>query len=99
MINKQNLVRRKRLATVKIIELRALRGPNFFHQLPVILMKLDIGKLEECPTNTVANFKESIHDMMPTLYDHTCSPGVRGGFYQRLDGRDLARPCCGACGN
>lgn len=86
MINKQNLVRRKRLATVKIIELRALRGPNFFHQLPVILMKLDIGKLEECPTNTVANFKESIHDMMPTLYDHTCSPGVRGGFYQRLDG-------------
>lgn len=70
---------------MEILELRALRGPNYYHQRPVIFMKLDIGELEERPTDTLPNCKRTLHEMMPTLYEHTCSPGVVGGFYQRVE--------------
>ncbi len=69
---------------MKIIELRAIRGPNYYSRHPVILMRLDIEKLEEKPTDMVPNFKENSHKMMPTLYEHRCSPGRFGGFYERL---------------
>lgn len=66
-------------------ELRALRGPNYYHQRPVILMELDIGELETRPTDTVDGFRERIETMLPTLCRHTCSPGVAGGFLQRVE--------------
>lgn len=69
---------------MKIIDIRALRGPNYYSSRPVILMKLDIEELEDKPTDLVPNFKENIEIMMPSLYEHTCSPGIVGGFFQRL---------------
>lgn len=69
---------------MKIMEMRALRGPNYYSRHPVILMMLDIGELEYTPTDLIPDFKENINIMMPTLYGHTCSPGVIGGFYERL---------------
>lgn len=69
---------------MKIMEMRALRGPNYYSRHPVIFMKLDIGELEYKPTDLVLNFKENANIMMPTLYEHSCSPGVIGGFYERL---------------
>nr|WP_300004938.1 cyanophycin synthetase [Tissierella sp.] len=70
---------------MKIIEMRALRGPNYYSNDPVIIMKLDIEELEERPTDMVEGFKEKISSMMPSLYSHTCSPGSIGGFYERLE--------------
>lgn len=67
-----------------ILESRALRGPNYFHQKPVILIKVDLEELEEKPTDLVPDFKDNLEMMIPTMIDHTCSPGVRGGFFQRL---------------
>ncbi len=69
---------------MKVLEIRALRGPNYYSKHPVIFMKLDIGELEMRPTDLVPDFKENISRMMPTLYEHTCSPGRVGGFYERL---------------
>ena len=69
---------------MKIIDMRALRGPNYYSSRPVILMKLDIEELEDKPTDLLPNFKENIVIMMPSLYEHTCSPGIVGGFFQRL---------------
>ncbi len=69
---------------VKIIEMRAIRGPNYYSRHPVIFMKLDLGELEEKPTDTVPSFKDNISMMMPSLYEHKCSPGVIGGFFERL---------------
>lgn len=66
---------------MKINEIRALRGPNYYSNSPVILMELDIGELEHKPTNLVPNFKDNIMEMLPTLYEHTCSLGVLGGFF------------------
>ena len=69
---------------MKILELRALRGPNYYSKHPVIFMKLDIEELEMRPTDLVPNFKENLSMMIPTLYEHNCSPGKIGGFYERL---------------
>lgn len=69
---------------MKIIEIRALRGPNYYSSRPVVFMKLDIGELEMKPTDLIPNFKENIELMMPTLYEHYCSPGRIGGFFERL---------------
>jgi len=69
---------------MKIKALRALRGPNYFHRLPVIFMKLDIEELEDRPTDMVENFKENMEKMIPSLYYHTCTPGIEGGFFLRL---------------
>lgn len=69
---------------MKIIELKALRGSNYYIRHPVILMKLDIEELENKPSDLVPGFKDNIDKMMPTLYEHTCSPGRIGGFYERL---------------
>lgn len=69
---------------MEILEMRALRGPNYYSKNPVILIKLDIKELEVKPTDLVSDFKENIDLMMPTLYQHTCSPGEIGGFYERI---------------
>lgn len=70
---------------MKILEMRALRGPNYYHRLPVIFMKLDLEELEYRPSDTIPDFRERLAAMMPTLLRHTCSPGVAGGFFQRLE--------------
>jgi len=70
---------------MKIIDMRALRGPNFYSRYPVIFMKLDIGELEEIPTNKCPGFIENIENMLPTLIEHRCSIGKRGGFFERVE--------------
>lgn len=70
---------------MKIMEMRALRGANYYSRHPVIFMRLDLGELEERPTDRVPGFRARIHSMLPGMYEHTCSPGRFGGFYERLD--------------
>lgn len=69
---------------MNIIEMRAIRGPNYYSRHPVIFMRLDLLELENKPTDLVPDFKENISEMMPSLYAHKCSPGKAGGFFERL---------------
>lgn len=70
---------------MKIVEIRALRGANYYSRYPVIYMQVDLGELEEKPSDTIPGFKERIENILPTLIDHRCSLGHRGGFFERLD--------------
>lgn len=70
---------------MKIIEMRAIRGPNYYSRHPVIFMQLDIQDLEMKPTDMVPGFKKNMENMMPSLYEHKCSPGRIGGFFERLN--------------
>src|SRR5213079_2358799 len=72
---------------MKIIELRALRGPNYWsvRRPKLIQMKLDLEELEEKPTNHVKGFRERLETAMPTLIEHRCSEGVPGGFFHRVE--------------
>ena len=71
---------------MKIIEIKILRGPNFWsvRRTKLIQLKLDLEEMEERPTNTIPGFKERLDKLMPTLYEHRCSEGHEGGFYERI---------------
>ena len=47
-------------------------------------MLVDLGVLEEFPSNTIPGFNEALIELIPTLEDHACSLGRRGGFITRL---------------
>lgn len=63
-----------------------MRGPNYWsirrHKL--IVMKLDLEELEKSPTNKIEGFSERLEAMFPTLFEHRCSVGEPGGFFQRV---------------
>jgi cyanophycin synthetase len=69
---------------IDILRVTHLRGPNIWTYRPVIEAWVDIGELENHPSNTIAGFYERLTALLPGLIEHECSPGVRGGFLQRL---------------
>ena len=71
-------------ARMKILEHRALRGPNRYSRHPTVFMRLDIGELEQRPSDAMPGFSERLLALLPTLHSHGCSIGAPGGFVQRL---------------
>ena len=69
---------------LEIRQTRILRGPNVWARVPVIHLVVDIGELEERPSNEIPGFVDRLIDIVPTLEDHVCSVGRRGGFIERL---------------
>jgi cyanophycin synthetase len=71
---------------MKVIDIKVLRGPNYWsikrHKL--IQMTLDIEELEQKPTNEIPGFYERLKNLLPSLYEHRCSEGVPGGFFNRV---------------
>ena len=71
---------------MRIVEINAMRGPNYWsvrrHKL--IVMVLDLEEMEERPSNTIDGFYERLTTMFPTMYEHRCSVGEPGGFFQRV---------------
>ncbi|WP_036596505.1 cyanophycin synthetase [Ottowia thiooxydans] len=61
-----------------------LRGPNIWTYRPVIEAIVDIGVLEDHPSNTLPGFYERLTAWLPGLIEHRCSVGRRGGFLMRL---------------
>jgi cyanophycin synthetase len=70
--------------SLRILETRVLRGPNYWAREPVIRQVVDLGVLEEFPSNKIPGFVDALVEMLPTLEDHACSLGRRGGFITRL---------------
>ena len=72
---------------MKILEIRVMRGPNLWsirrHQL--ILMRLDLQKMEKIPTNKIDGFADRLEKMFPAIYNHRCSIGKPGGFLLRVE--------------
>ena len=69
---------------MNIREIKILSGPNYWTRRPCIQMVLDIGELEEKPTNKIRGFFGRLKKTLPSLYDHRCSIGSKGGFFQRV---------------
>ena len=64
--------------------IQVLSGPNYWSLRPCIQMRLDIGELEEKPTNKLDQFYERLKETLPSLYEHRCSVGTAGGFFERV---------------
>ena len=69
---------------IEILRVTHLRGPNIWTYRPVIEAWVNIGELEDHPSNTLPGFYERLVALLPGLVEHHCSPGVRGGFLQRV---------------
>ncbi|MEQ9359729.1 cyanophycin synthetase [Coleofasciculus chthonoplastes] len=71
---------------MRILKIQTLRGPNYWsirrHKL--IVMRLDLEELIDKPSNVLPGFYEGLVETLPSLEDHFCSPGVRGGFLSRV---------------
>jgi cyanophycin synthetase len=71
---------------MQIIEIKILRGPNYWsnYRKKLIVLKLDLQKLEEFPTNKIKGFAERLKAAIPSLHGHRCSKGHEGGFFERV---------------
>lgn len=72
---------------MKIREINAMRGPNYWsvrrHKL--IVMVLDLEEMEQRPSNKIEGFRERLEAMFPGMFQHRCSVGEPGGFFQRVE--------------
>src|ERR1039457_5105963 len=72
---------------MRIIEIKVLKGPNYWsiRRPKLIQVKLDLEEMEQRPTNSITGLKERLEKLFPTMYEHRCSVGEPGGFFQRVE--------------
>ncbi|NJO39925.1 MAG: cyanophycin synthetase [Cyanobacteria bacterium CRU_2_1] len=71
---------------MKILKTQTLRGPNYWsiRYKKLIVMRLDLEDLAETLTDEIPSFYEGLVKTLPSLVEHHCSPGCRGGFLSRV---------------
>ena len=70
--------------TINILKIKYLRGPSQWTYDPVMEVWIDIGDLEEYPSDRIPGFYERLVASVPSLQEHRCSIGEPGGFLQRV---------------
>ncbi|UMR29259.1 cyanophycin synthetase [Massilia sp. MB5] len=75
---------------IEVLRVTHLRGPNIWTYRPVIEAWLDIGELEQFPSDKLPGLYERLTAMLPNLIEHRCGVGERGGFLERLRGGTYA---------
>ena len=72
---------------MKIVEIKVLKGPNYWsvRRPKLVQMKLDLEEMEQRPTNKIYGFKERLETMFPGMYEHRCSENTAGGFFRRVE--------------
>ena len=71
---------------MKILHTRTLRGPNYWsiRRPKLVVVRLDLEKLADRPSDTLPGFYDGLVQVLPSLEEHHCSPGCRGGFLSRV---------------
>lgn len=62
----------------------ALRGPNLWANFPVIEAWVDLGRWKDAASDELPGFNERLMAWLPSMIEHRCSVGERGGFFERL---------------
>ncbi len=62
----------------------SLKGPSIWTYPPCIETWIDIGELEDYPSDKIPGLYERLEAWLPGLIEHRCNYDVRGGFLQRL---------------
>ena len=71
---------------IQILRMNYLRGPNIWTYRPIIEALIDLGEMEDHPSNKIPGFNDRINAWLPGLVEHHCGVGHRGGFLTRLVG-------------
>ncbi len=61
-----------------------LRGPSIWTYPPSLESWIDIGELEDLPSNKIPGLYERLTTWLPSLIEHRCNYDERGGFLRRL---------------
>ena len=69
---------------MKFRKVLALRGPNLWATFPVLEAWVELGDLKDASSDEMPGFNDRVMDRLPTLIEHRCSVGTRGGFFERL---------------
>lgn len=69
---------------MEILHIYALRGPNIWARFPVLEVWVDLGPLKDTSSAEFPGFNDRIMGWLPTMIEHRCSIGERGGFFERL---------------
>lgn len=67
-----------------VLETAVYRGPHPFSHTPMVRIQLDLGRLEDWPSNRIPGFVDKLLQTLPGVGRHGCSLRVRGGFEKRL---------------
>jgi cyanophycin synthetase len=68
-----------------IVTSQVFRGPNYWSYEPCIRLLVDLGSLEDWPSNTIRGFNAKLLKLLPGVGEHSCSLGRRGGFRERME--------------
>ena len=74
----------KKKNDIQLLRINYLRGPNLWTYRPALETWLDLGELEDWPSNTLPGLNQRLCAWLPALMEHHCGVGERGGFLQRL---------------
>lgn len=69
---------------MQIQKVLALRGPNIWSRHPVLEAWVDLGPLKDSSSKDFPGFNDRLMAWLPSMIEHRCSVGERGGFFQRL---------------
>jgi cyanophycin synthetase len=69
---------------MKILSIGAIEGPNLFHHLPVLSMRLDLQDAAGFRSDHDERFVDALLALLPGLSRHGCSLRRPGGFVERL---------------
>ncbi|MCZ8235074.1 MAG: cyanophycin synthetase [Inhella sp.] len=70
---------------IKLLRINYLRGPNIWTYRACLETWLDLGELEDFPSNSLPGLNQRLCAWLPALVEHHCGVGERGGFLQRLE--------------
>ena len=70
---------------IQLLRVNYLRGPNLWTYRSALETWLDLGELEDWPSNTLPGLTQRLCAWLPALAEHHCGVGERGGFLQRLE--------------
>ena len=65
-------------------KVQALRGPNIWANFPVLEAWVDLGEYKDRSSEEIPGFNDRVMTWLPTMIEHRCSVGERGGFFQRM---------------
>ncbi|WP_375427537.1 cyanophycin synthetase [uncultured Sphingomonas sp.] len=69
---------------LRVVERAVYRGPHLYGLKPMIRIQLDLGALEEWPSDRLPGFTDRLLALLPGLGRHGCSYGEPGGLVRRL---------------
>jgi cyanophycin synthetase len=69
---------------MRIQKVLKLRGPNIWANFSVLEAWVDLEELKDTSSEMIPGFNERIMGWLPSMIEHRCSIGERGGFFERL---------------